>query len=687
MLMGAVLAGGEVLGLGPLARIARGSTASIDRKSLVQRHNPNITKFDPFSALTVGNGSFAFTADVTGLQTFYEQCRTDFPLCTGAHWAWHATPAPPGVNPKDYRYKMYNAHGREVGYATDGKGQEQLYNWLRENPHRLHLGRIALNLRNADGSTAAPSDISNVNQTLDLWTGMLDSRFQFAGQSMRVQTAAHPKLDQLAVRISGPADVSISFPYASPEMDMADWESPQKHQSVCTRSGNRAEISRTLDGDRYYAEIAWTSGDFTQTGPHEFHLRGSGIEFVVQFNPRQIGDGMTSVAAVFNDSADAWQYFWSRGGAIDLSSSSDPRAAELERRIVLSQYNTALHCAGPMPPPESGLMFNTWYGKSHLEMHWWHGVHFAAWNRIELLERSLDYYHRVMPLAQATAQRQGYAGVRWQKMVGLLGVDSPSLIAPLLIWQQPHPIYYAELCYRHLPTRGTLRDWSDIVFQTADFMASYAAMDHGRYVLGPPLKPVPENTDTTATCDPAFELGYWRFGLATAQKWRARLDLPPDPNWQNVLDHLAPLPQDDGRYLMMEGMTYTYTKWNWEHPSLLGIYGVQPGEGVDRETMLRTLQKVMEVWQWDRCWGWDFPMAALAAAKLNQPEIAVKALMIESVKNRWLPNGHVYQRPNLPAYLPANGGLLAATAMMAQLDAFPHDGKWNVKYEGLAPLL
>src|SRR6202044_4000975 len=107
MLMGAVLAGGEVLGLGPLARIARGASGSIDRKSLVQRHNPSIAKFDPFSALTVGNGSFAFTADVTGLQTFYKECQSDFPLCTAAHWAWHTTPAPSGVEAKNYRFKMY----------------------------------------------------------------------------------------------------------------------------------------------------------------------------------------------------------------------------------------------------------------------------------------------------------------------------------------------------------------------------------------------------------------------------------------------------------------------------------------------------------------------------------------------------------------------------------------------------
>lgn len=45
---------------------------SIDRYSLVTRHNPVLTAPDKLSPITVGNGEFAFTADVTGLQTFPE---------------------------------------------------------------------------------------------------------------------------------------------------------------------------------------------------------------------------------------------------------------------------------------------------------------------------------------------------------------------------------------------------------------------------------------------------------------------------------------------------------------------------------------------------------------------------------------------------------------------------------------
>jgi hypothetical protein len=47
---------------------------------------------------------------------------------------------------------------------------------------------------------------------------------------------------------------------------------------------------------------------------------------------------------------------------VDLSGSRDPRAMELERRIVLSQYQTAIQCAGSLPPQETGLTCNSWFG-------------------------------------------------------------------------------------------------------------------------------------------------------------------------------------------------------------------------------------------------------------------------------------------------------------------------------------
>ena len=47
----------------------------IDRKALVMRHNVMQTQIDKYSPLSVGNGCFCYTADITGMQTFPELYR------------------------------------------------------------------------------------------------------------------------------------------------------------------------------------------------------------------------------------------------------------------------------------------------------------------------------------------------------------------------------------------------------------------------------------------------------------------------------------------------------------------------------------------------------------------------------------------------------------------------------------
>ena len=44
--------------------------ASINRRAIVTLYNPVRTSSDPNTPMQVGNGNFAFGADVTGLQTF-----------------------------------------------------------------------------------------------------------------------------------------------------------------------------------------------------------------------------------------------------------------------------------------------------------------------------------------------------------------------------------------------------------------------------------------------------------------------------------------------------------------------------------------------------------------------------------------------------------------------------------------
>lgn len=282
-------------------------------------------------------------------------------------------------------------------------------------------------------------------------------------------------------------------------------------------------------------------------------------------------------------------------------------------------------------------------------------------------------------------------------MVGPDGVDSPSNVGPLLAWQQPHPIIYAELLYQHSQDQDTLARYQDIVFKTADFMAAFAHYDADtdRYSLGSMI-PAQENHKASVTLNPTYEVEYWFHALKIAQQWRQRLGLEPNADWQAVIDKMAKPTVKDGVYLAHERCPDTFTEFNIDHPSMLCACGVLPGERIDKDVMRATLLKVLDCWTWERAWGWDFPVVAMTAARVGEPELAVDAFFIDSIKNTWLPNGHNYQRPNLPLYLPGNGGLLSAVAMMAagwdgapdvHAPGFPQDGSWTVKFEGLYPLL
>ncbi|SMO45895.1 hypothetical protein [Gracilimonas mengyeensis] len=681
----------------------------IDRRALVQRHIPTLSQSDSLSPFTVGNGAFAYTVDITGLQTFPDYYEEFIPLGTLAQWGWHSVP-----NTEGYRFeqtlKDYDTYGRPVSYAYHQNSEAG--QWLRANPHRLHLGQIGFSIKNDNGKDVPLSELTHIDQEADIWEGIIKSNFSVLDESVSVQTAVHPQEDQLAATITSPLlgsgnlDIRLDFPYGSQSWGKktAVWDQPEAHTSTLVSQDNHsALIRRDLDTTRYFVQLTWQGeAVIQQTESHSFILdiqSDSLFSFSARFSRDEPDTNPQPAEEVLAASKTHWKNFWETGGAIDLSESTDPRAHELERRIVLSRYLTAIQTSGSLPPAETGLTYNSWYGKFHLEMHWWHGVHYVLWDKPELFEKSLDYYTDILPAARTKAKRQGYEGVRWPKMTDYRGAESPSTIGVFLIWQQPNPIYYAELLYQYYDDESILNEYKDIVFETADFMASYAHFDStkGRYMLGPPLIPAQERYEPEEAVNPAFEVAYWQFGLQTAMKWKERLGEAPDSTWAKVLNHLSPLPQNNGYYQNAENAMNTFQdeRHRTDHPSVLGVFGMLPTQNVDQDMMRATLEQVMQSWDWSDTWGWDYPMTAMNAARLGEPETAINALLMDVQKNRYLNNGHNYQDENLTIYLPGNGGLLTAVAMMAagwegapdiHAPGFPQDGSWVVKYENLHPL-
>ncbi|MDR1369213.1 MAG: serine hydrolase [Dysgonamonadaceae bacterium] len=675
-------------------------SGKIDRKAVIDRHKLITTVDNPQSPAQVGNGSFAFGADITGLQTFR-------PHYTLSHWSWHSFPLPEGLRIEDFNGQVWDTHGRPVQYWIGNEEQPELSAWLAGNPHRFNLGRAGFVLKKKNGEVALLSDLKNTRQELDLWTGTLTSRFELDQIPVIVKTICHGDRNAIAVEVESPLfengqlEVEFSFPYPDKsEQVNSRYDYPDASASKLLYSGKQsAFLERIMDDVLYGVSISWKSKAKLSPAekPHFFRLvpgKNKKLEFVFEFTRKSEKVSPLTLDECLESSVNEWKKYWESGAAIDLSESKDVRWKELERRIALSQYLMKANEAGNWPPQESGLVNNGWYGRFHFEMIWWHGVHYALWNRWALVDKSLHVYSDFLPTSVERAKKQGYKGARWPKCTAGFDRDWPHPIHATLIWQQPHPIYFAELDYRLHPVQATLDKWKEIVFETAEFMADFAFYDEktDRYVLGPPVFIVSENTNPKITVNPAYELSYWKFGLRVAQTWKERLLLPREDKWDDVLEKLSSLPVEKGVYVTYEGIPNMWTEYTWEHPGLTGIYGMLPGDGVNLGIFNATLNKVFTVWDFNRTWGWDFPMVAMAAARTGNREIAIDMLLHESKGFQFDEHGLATGGP-FP-YFPSNGGLLTAVAMMAagwdgsegNAPGFPGNGQWVVKQEGFNKL-
>lgn len=685
----------------------------IDRKALVQRHNVQVQRTDSLASLTVGNGAFAFTVDVTGLQSFPEYYQSGVPLGTQSEWGWHSFPDT-GDHKLSEAYKTYDLNGRKVPYCVQVKSPQhakEAADYFRVNDHRLQLGNVGLEIIKKDGNPATIQDIMDINQEIDLWTGIITSHFTVEHIPVKVITCAAPETDAIACSIESPLlqegriSIRIRLPYPNGQFkdEGTFYGNESRHTSVAQQlTGRTALISHQLDATQYFIYSAWnTDAVIRETAAHSFIItpkaRIASFECSVAFQQNKKKPATLSFKEIRSGSIRGWEKYWTSGAAVDFSGSTDSRAGELERRMILSQYLTRVQCAGNFPPQETGLTCNSWYGKPHMEMYWWHAAHFALWGHTELLEQSMNWYFTAAKGAADIAARQGYDGVRWQKMTNNKGDESPSSVGAFLIWQQPHYIYLAELIYRNKKDKATLEKYKDLLFATADFMASFPVYDSVKkqYNLGKGLIPAQECFEAVETYNPTYELAYWSWALETAQQWRERLGLQRNRKWDDVLAHLAPLPQKDGVYLATESTPDCYEPGNRrlnDHPAVLAALStIPPAHHLDTAAMHQTFDLVERIWNWDHTWGWDFPLTAMTAVRLRQPEKAVAALFKKIQTNTYLPNGHNYQDDRLTLYLPGNGGLLSAIALMctgpagstAKNPGFPADGTWKVRWEGL----
>lgn len=575
------------------------------------------------------------------------------------------------------------------------------------NPHRINLGRVGLWFGGIAGGNVTEGILSRKEQVLDLWEGVITSSFTLDSAEVHVTTIANPDTDTIAVNISSTLvrtaglGVFFDFPYATGKNKfdapfVGLFNATSNHTTSIQFRNRGALITHALDATTYVADIAWDRYariSRLHEDEHKYILAASQnsetLSFTATYAPQQPMNA-TTCETVKKKAATWWSSFWSTGAFVSLPTATNSSANELQRRVVLSQYLLAVNGAGKDPTQESGLVNNGWYGKFHMEMVFWHLTHWMFWGKWDLYDRSIGVYKRFLPSSYGRAEKQGYEGARIGKMSDPSGRSAPGEINSLLIWQQPHPMYFAEMEYRTFPTQQTLDKWDEILTGVADFMASYAFYNSSTkvYDLGPPMYPVSENTKPNATINPTFELAYWRFGLSIAQKWAVRQNKYVPEAWTNVHDNLAPFPTEDDAYVTYEGIPdmWTTPAYTEDHPGLLGIYGWLPPDSRLNMTLFNnTIAKVHETWNFPFSYGWDFPLLAITEARRGDAERAVAQLL--DVNNAFDEVGMPEGGTRVPTpYFPSAAGLLLAVGMMAGgwdgAEGSVWPAGWEVESEG-----
>jgi hypothetical protein len=381
-------------------------------------------------------------------------------------------------------------HGRLVNYNQPNPSQNLISNWLIQNPQRINLGQIGFWF--GEGANLTQVDISAKNQTLDLYSGVITSTFNVFGSEVSVKTAVDPASDTVALSIKskllneGKLGVFFDFLYPKFGMkfdypDVGRFDNVSSHVTTLKQTNNAAQITHTLDSTTYYTTIEHPGSSISGPLPssHRYILKPSPdsteLDLTVNYSPTKFSpSNSTDAQSILKYAAKGWSHYWESGAFISLPTSV-PEAKEVLRRTILSQYLLAVNGAGTTPPQESGLVNNGWYGKFHLEMIAWHLTHWRLWKKSEFLNKSVPgLYTRFLQTSKDRAKAQGYAGAKWGKMTDPSGRSAPGEINSLLIWQQPHVMWFAELEYRDMPCNQTLQKWDEILHQSAEYMVSMA---------------------------------------------------------------------------------------------------------------------------------------------------------------------------------------------------------------------
>lgn len=589
------------------------------KKSDIIKYNLKFNHIDSKNPVTIGNGDFAITLDQTGTQSLYETYK-DIPLSTMSNKNWFYKDKknikPSYVDGK--AYMLFNLDN-DPNYQTN-----------RQYPFKYSFMQILLY---DNDKLIDINNIKDVKQELDLYKGIVTSSFNYKEKINKTISFIYQDHDEFNFKLqSDNLNLALKFNYPS-----------------YTKNGYRLDIlpNVLVKEDR----ITLLYDDKNSLS---FKLKSSSNYQIVE-NTLIFDDNNVSFSLALDEIKEGklLDEFWKCDNGIIIIDNE-----ELVKKMVLSKYLLHVNSTGIYPPQESGLTYNCWNSKFHLEMHLIHSLWNIYNNHVGDLVKSFDYYLSIMPSSLKRASLNGYKGLRFPKMTGPDGEDSPSNIGPLLIWQAPHILFMLQEIYYLYNKENIIKKYEPLISGTIDFMISFLTLKDSKYQMLDPLLEACESIPLDRCQNPSFELEYWRYTLERQPKIDTVLYGHQRYDYLDITSKIITPKEDDGIYLKTYGVIDKYDLYK-DHPTEGFLMSFFKSKIVDKEKMVKTIDYILKNMDLSSYWGWDFPFLGLSLLNCGEIEKSIEVTQLNTINNQYLYNGYnTSPRDDLKAYLPGNGAFL-----------------------------
>lgn len=588
------------------------------KKSDIIKYNLKFNHIDSKNPVTIGNGDFAITLDQTGTQSLYEIYK-DIPLSTMSNKNWFYK------DKKDIKPSYVDGKA----YMLFNLDNDPNYQTNRQYPFKYSFMQILLY---DDDKLIDINNIKDVKQELDLYKGIVTSSFNYKEKINKTISFIYQDHDEFNFKLqSDNLNLALKFNYPS-----------------YTKNGYRLDIlpNVLVKEDR----ITLLYDDKNSLS---FKLKSSSNYQIVE-NTLIFDDNNVSFSLALDEIKEGklLDEFWKCDNGIIIDNE------ELVKKMVLSKYLLHVNSTGIYPPQESGLTYNCWNSKFHLEMHLIHSLWNIYNNHVGDLVKSFDYYLSIMPSSLKRASLNGYKGLRFPKMTGPDGEDSPSNIGPLLIWQAPHILFMLQEIYYLYNKENIIKKYEPLISGTIDFMISFLTLKDSKYQMLDPLLEACESIPLDRCQNPSFELEYWRYTLERQPKIDTVLYGHQRYDYLDITSKIITPKEDDGIYLKTYGVIDKYDLYK-DHPTEGFLMSFFKSKIVDKEKMVKTIDYILKNMDLSSYWGWDFPFLGLSLLNCGEIEKSIEVTQLNTINNQYLYNGYnTSPRDDLKAYLPGNGAFL-----------------------------